>query len=183
MIFAKVEDLEAKVEVLVFPKLLEGTKDLWVNDKIVAIDGFVSFKDGAPKILAEAIYELHEKVAIPSFAPKDKRRGGFGKKRDYNGSSEKAPQNSFEAPNKSIPVVDLLPKTLIVEIPKGSDRSILSEIKEILTGHAGEAKVILKVPNNGSGYKEMNIKNKTEISPVVLRKLKELVGRECVYCK
>lgn len=184
MIFAKLEDTEANIEILVFPKLLETTLALWQNDKIVAVEGFVSFKDGAPKILAELVYEIDEKMVAPAFVPKEKKRNGFDKWKK-NGNGNNGNSNAF---GKSLPpegnssdkIVTTVPETLIINIPPNSGRSILLEIKEILTSHPGLSKVIIKISNNGDGFKEIKVKNTTELSPVVLRRLKELVGRDCV---
>ncbi len=183
MVFAKMEDLQASVEVLVFPKLLDSNSDIWQTDKILAVDGFVSFKDGAPKILAEAAYELHEKSVVPDFIPKAKKRRGFDnwkdKKNGNEGDNKQMPDN-MPLQNKSVKTYKA-PESLVVEIPKDSNKHILLDIKEVLESHPGEAKVLLKVPENGSGtFKEITIKHKTEISPVLLRKLKELVGKEKV---
>jgi len=192
MVFAKIEDLQTNVEIVVFPKILEGNADIWKTDKIVAVDGFVSFKDGAPKILAEAVYELGEKTIVPEFVPRDKKKRGFdrnngnGKYSNSNYSSslknEKSKSSSYSnnANSSRSMTSNNIPKysNLTIEIPKESDKSILVEIKEILTAHPGETKVMLKIPNNGEGFKEINIKNTTEHSPVVLRKLRELVGKE-----
>jgi len=49
-----------------------------------------------------------------------------------------------------------------------------------LTAHPGKNPVIIRLPQNGQGYKEMRIKNHLDGSPVVLRKLKEIVGEENV---
>lgn len=190
MVFARLEDTQNNVEVLVFPKLLEVSSDLWQNDKIVSIEGFVSFKDGAPKILAESIYEIDEKTPAPAFVPKSKKRNNFGgwKKNGNDRSS-----NSF---GKSLPPeghgdynqtkansgnnIIIEPKDLLIQIPKNSDRSVLLEIKEILSAHSGESKVTLKIPNDGEGFKEINIKNQSDSSLIVIRKLKELVGKDNV---
>jgi hypothetical protein len=38
--------------------------------------------------------------------------------------------------------------------------------------------VTIKVPKNGEGWREMKIKNTVDICPPLLRKLKEVVGKE-----
>jgi len=184
MIFAKMEDLEANIEILVFPKLLEANPELWTSDKILAVDGFVSFKDGAPKILAEEAWELHEKSVVPEFVAKTQKRRGIGSwknKGNGNGGENATPlkTNNLPAGRQGYQLSsNKTPESLIITIPKDSGKQILLEIKEVLTAHPGDCKVILKVPDNGSGnYKEVKIKNTTDPCTVAIHKLKEIVGK------
>lgn len=184
MIFAKLEDTQTNVEVLVFPKLLADTANLWQNDKIVAVEGFVSFKDGAAKILAEEIYEINEKTLVEEFIPKEKKRNNFGQwkkngSNSYSSSPTISRSGSSLSASNNIPAPQLA-KNLVIEIPKSSDRSILLEIKEILNTHPGESKVTLKIPNGKGEFKEMGIKSTADPSLIAVRKLKELVGKDNV---
>jgi len=55
MLFVTIEDIDTKIEVLVFPKILETTASVWQEDKIVLVSGRVSDKDGVFKILADNV--------------------------------------------------------------------------------------------------------------------------------
>ena len=176
MIFAKFEDLNANIEILVFPKILENTATLWTTDRVIAVDGYLSFKDGAPKILAEAIYELSEKTVLPTFIDRAKRRAFDKNQNKFGNRQGETKQLSANRENAEINIS----KDIIITIPQGSSRAILGDIKEILSSHTGTSKVTLKIPNNGDGYKNVDIKNTTQHSPIVLRKLRELVGKENV---
>jgi DNA polymerase-3 subunit alpha len=171
MIFAKVEDLQANTEILVFPKLLESVTFL-ANDKIICVDGFVSFKDGSPKILAEAIYEITDDASIPTFVTRDKKKNWGGKKEGNNFSkpSENPKPKSGEFS------YSFSPKLLKLTIPESFSKSHLGELKEYLIEHPGQCDVILRVVNGTT--KEIKIKNKVAIDPVLLRKLSDLIGRD-----
>jgi len=61
MIFATMEDMSARTEVLVFPKTLQLNPSLWQEDKLMLVQGRVSEnKDGEIKIIAEKARELKE---------------------------------------------------------------------------------------------------------------------------
>ncbi len=66
MLFVKIEDTAAKIEVLVFPKTLAEFPDIWKEDNVMFIKGKVSDKDGIPKILCEKAAVL--KLPITSTA-------------------------------------------------------------------------------------------------------------------
>jgi DNA polymerase-3 subunit alpha len=188
MLFAKIEDLNGNLEVLAFPKLLAATTDLWLPDKIVAIDGYINFKDGSPKLLAEAVYEIGEQREILDFVPRPKKsKGGWGKNGNGNGTGYAG--NGYSGNGKELyldkiekrsdrPPIDDSPKALTITIPPHSDKSILLEIKSVLTESPGSSPVIIRVPDNGSGYKDMKIKTKVECSRILDKKLAELVGKE-----
>jgi DNA polymerase-3 subunit alpha len=58
MLFVKIEDLTARTEILVFPKVLAQTAGLWREDKVLLIRGRLSDKDGVPKVLCEEAGEI-----------------------------------------------------------------------------------------------------------------------------
>jgi len=195
MAFIKVEDQTKSLEALIFPKIYAAAPETIITDKPVVIDGFISNKDGQLKILAEAIYPIGKNEKIPEFQKRAKRwNGGFNNKATYPsehaGRSETKQWNSINAEelsviNKTPPAIDL--DALIITIPSDADSSILKEIKEVLTAHPGKNPVIVRVPHNGEGlpagrrsYKEMRLKNRLDTSPIIRRKLKEIVGEENV---
>lgn len=53
MLFVTLEDTDGKIELLVFPKVLETTGTVWTDDKIILASGRVSDKDGNFKILVD----------------------------------------------------------------------------------------------------------------------------------
>ncbi len=60
MLFVTVEDTDSKIEILVFPKVLETTGALWQEDKIILASGRLSDKDGAFKLLADSVKSVNQ---------------------------------------------------------------------------------------------------------------------------
>ncbi len=58
MLFVSLEDLTDKVEVVVFPSILEKNPTPLQENKIVFVSGRVDFRDATPKLLAERIEEI-----------------------------------------------------------------------------------------------------------------------------
>lgn len=58
MVFAKVEDMSGRIEVLVFPSVLQDNPGLWEEDTQVIIHGKISDKDGVPKLLCDEVQPL-----------------------------------------------------------------------------------------------------------------------------
>ena len=60
MLFVELEDLEDKIEVVVFPTVIKGNYEVFQENKIVLVSGRVEEKGGIPKIIAEEIEEIIE---------------------------------------------------------------------------------------------------------------------------
>jgi len=54
MAFAHLEDIQGGIEVVVFPRVYEATRDLWQEDKILIVRGRIDAERGAPKLLCES---------------------------------------------------------------------------------------------------------------------------------
>jgi len=68
MAFARLEDSSGSMEVVIFPKVYQQTKNSWAKDRIVIIEGRVEYRDESLSILAEKIYDpkkaknLHKRI-------------------------------------------------------------------------------------------------------------------------
>ena len=60
MLFVNLEDLTDKIEVVVFPGVIERNPSLFQENKVVSIVGRVDKRDGVAKIIAEEIEEIIE---------------------------------------------------------------------------------------------------------------------------
>ncbi len=174
MAFIKVEDQTRSIEILVFPKIFALTPELFTVDKVVVVDGFVSNKDGELKILAEEIFPIDE-TNIPVFRSRAKKNNGGWQKANGRGL-ENNKLSSDVSPPPTAPI-----ETLIITIPEDADKNILKEIKTIFIAHPGKNSVVIRLPKDGESYKDMRIKSRIDICPVVKKKLKEIVGQENIY--
>ncbi len=61
MLFMKLEDLDDKIEVIVFPGIIEKNPAAFQENKIVLVSGRVNSRDGIPKLICDDIEEIVEK--------------------------------------------------------------------------------------------------------------------------
>ena len=59
MLFTKLEDWANKIEVVVFPDLLEKNPEIWIEDKMLVVQGRVDNYGGNLKIICDAAQELN----------------------------------------------------------------------------------------------------------------------------
>ncbi len=60
MLFTQLEDADNKIEVVVFPRIIERNQEMFQENKIVMIKGRVDNRDGVPKIICEEVEEILE---------------------------------------------------------------------------------------------------------------------------
>jgi DNA polymerase-3 subunit alpha len=60
MLFTQLEDERTKIEVVVFPSIVERNPEIFRENKIVMIKGRVDDRDGVPKIICQEIEEIVE---------------------------------------------------------------------------------------------------------------------------
>ncbi|MFZ2774458.1 MAG: DNA polymerase III subunit alpha [Candidatus Moraniibacteriota bacterium] len=60
MLFATVEDMYSNIEFIVFPKILDETGSIWVEDKAILASGKISDKDGNFKLLVDSVKVVNE---------------------------------------------------------------------------------------------------------------------------
>jgi len=60
MLFVSVEDLNEKLEVVVFPSVAEANSAIFQENKIVMVSGRMDSKDGVPKLICEEVEEIIE---------------------------------------------------------------------------------------------------------------------------
>jgi DNA polymerase-3 subunit alpha len=72
MAFAEIEDLQGTVELVIFPRVWEQTRELWEPDRILVVRGRVNFRGQDPSILVESAtneittVRLADEPAVPS---------------------------------------------------------------------------------------------------------------------
>ncbi len=58
MMFVTIQDTTGSLELLVFPKVYETTKDVWVEGRVVCVIGKTSEEEGDSKLFVEKAYQL-----------------------------------------------------------------------------------------------------------------------------
>jgi len=58
MLFVQIEDLTGKIEVIVFPRVLEQNPEIWQEDKLVLIKGILNNRDNSLKMVCSGVEEV-----------------------------------------------------------------------------------------------------------------------------
>ena len=150
MAFAKIEDLSGKTEILVFPKVLADSADLWVSDNVLIVSGKVSTKDNEVKILADRAEKFDpstvDKSMVVTVSDDDEiveiDLGATPELETLEASLVKAfKEGKFLFENE---------KEVYVILTGKVDKEKLLALKELFEKNDGTKKVVLAYKKNGS---------------------------------
>ncbi|MBN2884758.1 DNA polymerase III subunit alpha [Patescibacteria group bacterium] len=154
MLFVKIEDKNASVELLIFPSLLKTTADIWQDGSIVIVRGKLSEKDSDIKILVDQVGPLWPEKAqesIDNFKRQilnNKPNNRWRKSYTDNGAVKANAVITKTEPEKQTakPAVDIEPSLRIAfkQAPTNEEQGVL---KETLNSYLGNNSVYLRVPN------------------------------------
>lgn len=181
MAFVTLEDGKHAVECLVFPKLLEETKDLWVDGNAVTITGKLSEKDGETKFLADEAREIeteevHHAKRLVATQNKYSTKKPSAKENLNNKNNSTSSDNQIEKvnKNKSSEQAEIKENNLIVKLPEDGTKEIISALKNILDKcESGNTKIFLEHQS-----RKMKTNYSVEIDVDCKSELIELIGED-----
>lgn len=170
MAFVEIEDVQGSVEVVVFPRVYEESREMWQAEKVVVIRGKVDTKgSNEPKIICEKVDD-----AITRVEPDLKVNESFA---SYNIHPQATgPQFAPTSPQSS----HHLRITVVRTGDPDGDRQRLRSVYELVTSYEGNDTFSLFIPN-GQGRLQLDFPNATTRHCAELqRKLIEILGATAV---
>jgi len=157
MLFVTLEDLSAKIEILVFPRLLAQSPTLWQENKVILLSGKISDKDGELKLLAESGSPITEEMLV-QFQQKIKEQ-------------KIHPDSVFVTREEC--------SKIQIQLPQAANRDFLLKLKQFLSSHPGSCPVYLSI-KNGSPATSEQIKTefKVDLQQNLTEELKKFLGEE-----
>jgi len=154
MAFVRLEDLQGSVEVVVFPRAYEETRDLWQRDNIVVVAGRIDVRDGKANLICETCEGWAQETAIP---PLESARSPMRARREHRIHITLRRTDDYE-----------------------HDVKLLSQVYELLERNPGQDSFFIYVRNR-RGWVQMEFPNaKTHYTPAVDAQLRRLLGNNCV---
>lgn len=154
MYFVMLEDMKGKIEMLVFPKVLERIASLWEEEKVILVDGRLSDKDGAYKLIVDDAKEINRAEI------ENHMRIEATKKMHSNSHSENIKANEANEAKK-----------LVITLPEDAKPEMIQKLSEFFnTCQSGSCKVFLHHQAN-----KLETPFVIEHNPEMLEKIKEIV--------
>jgi DNA polymerase III subunit alpha len=156
MLFVKIEDENANLEILVFPNLYKDSFDIWKEGKVIVCQGKLSDKDQEIKLLADTVFPVDlEKIneVLKKFNVAVTNDGAVANENDkYR-----------------------LGDDLRIVVSKNLNQEILEKLKNIFQKYPGINKVYLEVKMNDE-YKILETDFKVKNNSFLITELKNRLG-------
>jgi DNA polymerase-3 subunit alpha len=167
MVFAIIEDLTGKIEVLVFPRLLESNQEIWTEGNIVSIKGKLSDKDGVFKLLCEEIRRIDMDEA--------KKYSEENEIEENNNQDYKLPENNAGVISDSVKK-----QKIEITIPSSDDsKLLLQKLSDLLKSTpAGNCEVYLLLTLPDGSYKKIKTSRDIKSGEKILEEIKNIIGDE-----
>lgn len=177
MAFVKVEDSSGEIEVIVFPAVYATFQSLWVQDKVVLINGKISSRDklgnlqSEVKLMADDVVEL-TMTTVNNYEPTGERRAKIG---DVVVAKTYTKRTGIESPTK--PKFKPQPK-LYIRFADSSDAAVMTNVKKALDTNPGATEVILVIGHQNP--QAIRLPNKVTIDEVLIRAISDIIGTDNV---
>ena len=149
MLFVTLEDLQGRIELLVFPKVLERTGSAWSEDQVVLAEGKLSDKEGVFKLIVDDAKiinqaEVENLTRIIATQNKNSNRKTYNQKTDYSQSPDSPRLGPVEA-GRSIEHNNFEnKKRLVIDLPSNSTPETIKKLSHFFNKcQAGDVKVYL----------------------------------------
>ena len=148
MLFVMLEDTLGKIEVLVFPKVLEKIASVWEEEKLVLIDGRLSDKDGAYKLIVDDAKELN-RGEIENFLRIEATKKAYGTNESDEHKKDDDDKPSGGNATEEVPLIQSEPHAqdsskLIVTLPKNATPDMIQKLSGLFNScQAGTCKIFL----------------------------------------
>ncbi len=154
MMFVTIADLTDSLELLVFPKTYETTKDVWVEGRMACVVGRTSEEEGDDKLFVEKAFEI---------TPENYMELAQQLSMGQTVSSRRQEETDFENTEEDSSI------TLILGLTEVKEKAEI--IKNILAKYPGLTQVYLRVGNN-----TIKTQYKVDFSEELKKEIEELLG-------
>jgi DNA polymerase-3 subunit alpha len=165
---ATVEDISGGVEVTVWPRVYEGTRELWQEGNLLQLKAMVRIRDDSIQLNVNEAYHYQ----LPAVQVEEARTEEV-----VTSQPDEALSIVEETPPEPLPTEN---HRLVISITQTSDVDSdvgrLRKLNEVIKDFSGEDEVILRV-GNGEKVESLKLSN-TGYCPALHQQLVELVGEE-----
>ena len=173
---AMVGDDAASIEVMVWPRIYEDTRDLWQEGTFLRIEGKVKVKDERIQVTCDAVEICNQEVqpkAVALAVPANSINGAGKAVNTTNGNGK----NGIKQNGKN---AELHKLTIVIQETddEDKDQAYLNQLMEILKDSRGKDEVNLRILQNET-ITNMKLPNTyVSLTPDLLKRLNQVIKTE-----
>lgn len=169
MLFVTLEDMKGKIEVLVFPKVLERLASVWEEERMIIADGRLSDKDGMYKLIVDDAKELN-RAEIENYLRIEATKKTYNVNDDDKNPPPVATDSNSDSGSNS-GSVNYSANKLIVTLPGSATPDMIHRLQNVFnTCKAGSCKVFLHHQEN-----RLETPFSIEHHPTLLEEIKAII--------
>jgi DNA polymerase-3 subunit alpha len=162
MAFVKIADTTNEIEVVVFPKVYEKTKEVWARDSVLIVRGKLDYSRDEVKLIADEAGRIDKKLAA-SYTLTGKQTAPSGASASlFNAKPGKEPPEAFS-------------HKIYIRLEDSSDQPLLLRLKEKIDGFKGSNEIVL-VTGPKANKQAIKLPQRIDINEESIRELAKLFG-------
>ncbi|MDO8626725.1 MAG: DNA polymerase III subunit alpha [Candidatus Magasanikbacteria bacterium] len=159
MMFVTIQDISGSLELLVFPRTLEATKDVWQVGENVCVVGKTSAEEGDDKLFVEKAYRLNASNIV-----------------DLKSTLSLGQASIRQFVPASFGKIEAIPKNaVVIKLTAGEMKTHAEELKKIFSSHPGNQDLYVSV-----GSKKIKTSYKISTPPDMAAALSQVLNRAVV---
>ncbi|MFH1457207.1 MAG: DNA polymerase III subunit alpha [Patescibacteria group bacterium] len=171
MMFVSIEDEEDNIETVVFPRILQATREIWKEGKSVLVVGKISLRNDSQSILVDCVFDMENNEDIDDVLKQARM------KMTTNSAVRNYYTNSISRSK-----IQVQSKKIWINLPRFFNSEIHSQIKEVLSTEVGEYKVYITIQQNGN-LRKIETDYKISYNEDIKNKLEKITGQGSVTTK
>jgi DNA polymerase-3 subunit alpha len=179
MLFVTMEDFMSQTELLIFPKTYAEKPEFWTEGKIIIVQGKVSTKDAAIKVLVNKYDEFNPQLIedYEKWTSVERKTGFWNKNQnDFNGNSGGAPKPIQEKPAPTETEDSSSPEKVIISLGANIDIDKFNRIKRVLYKYEGKSSLIIGLDDGNGNQRKILTSFKINICEELKSELIMILG-------
>ncbi|MFH1610654.1 MAG: DNA polymerase III subunit alpha [Patescibacteria group bacterium] len=182
MMFVTIEDLTTSIEIVVFPRTLQTTKEIWQEGNVVITVGKISYRNDDANILADTAFVFKDEDFKEILVQANKKliTNDYYKKSNNYGNNGHNNNNNWNNTPKPVQPVQIT--QVWINLPRFFNSEIHNQIKKVLLTSEGGQKVFIAIKQNGS-LRKIETNYKIRYNEDIKNKLEQITGKNSVITK
>jgi DNA polymerase III alpha subunit len=179
MLFVTMEDFMSQTELLIFPKTYAEKPEFWTEGKIIIVQGKVSTKDAAIKVLVNKYDEFNPQLIedYEKWTSVERKTGFWNKNQNENNGNMGSVSKPIQEKSVSNETEEgSFPEKVIISLGANIDIDKFNRIKRVLYKYEGKSSLIIGLDDGNGNQRKILTSFKINICEELKSELIMILG-------